>query len=263
MKVLRDIRVSTKMLIIFELINDSKTTLKPLADKFDMTVQGVSEYLKRMQQEGLIQCLPNEYRPTKKGVQFLHDNITELRNFVIDAIKRIELIQVCSAIAKTNIKVNDKVGLFMENGVLTAYANKTSTSMGISAGNAKIGDDIAIKDLEGIVELSQGKLIIIELPSIKDGGTCNISFKKMKNILSKNKYDKLGVLDAVGLVLSKKLGLKCDFEYAANSAGIEAVQKGLDIVLIGSNEETRKLIMYIEELNTKSVERVVYKLIKI
>lgn len=250
------------MLIMFELLNDPKTTLKPLAEKLGMTIQGVSEYLKLMQKEGLIYRQPDKYKPTKIGVQFLHDNIAELRDFVVDAIKRIEFIQMCVAVARTKINEGDKVGLFMEKGILTAYVNRQSCSTGIALMNSEPGDDVQIKDLEGIVELSQGRLVVIELPSIADGGTRAMIAQRVRKVLSQLRYDKLGVLDTVGLVLSNKLKLKHDFEFAAASSGIDAVQKGLDVVLIGSSDETSRFITLIEELNAKSTEKIRYKLIR-
>lgn len=263
MKVLRDLRLSTKMLIMLELINDPKTTLKPIAEKLEMTVQGISEYLRRMQEERLIQRLPSEYKLTKKGVQFLHENILELRDFVVAAIKRVEIIQTCVSVARTRIKAGDKVGLFMENGILTAYANKASSSTGTALVNAEAGEDIPIKDLKGIVELFPGMLMIIELPSIENKGTHTVPVGKAGKVISKLKYDRLGALDAVGMVLAHKLGLKCDIEFAVVSAGIEAVQKGLNVVLLGSSDEAHRLVSTIEEINARTADKIRYELVRV
>ena len=261
MKMLRDLRLSTKMLIIFELINDPKTTLKPLAAKLEMTVQGVSEYFKRMEEEGLIERHPGEYKPTKKGVQFLHDNIIALKEFADSAIKRLQIIRICAAVARTPVREGERVGLFMENGVLVAYANRTSASTGTALLTVHAGDDVPVKDLDGIVTLSMGRLVIVELPPIEHRGTHSVSVAWAKNVISKLKYDKVAALDTVGAVFARKLGLTVDFEFAASQAGIEAAQKGLSVLFIGSADEVHRLVSRIEEINAGATEAIVYELV--
>ena len=214
-----------------------------------------------MQSEGLIQNISGEYKATKKGVQLLHKNIRELKEFVDKAMERLDIVDVCAAIAKTPIKKGEKVGLFMEKGFLTAYSNKPSKSTGIAMSEVQIGDDLAIKDLEGVIELSFGEFYIIELPSIRDGGTHKISVEKVKKIYSSFKPDKIGALDIIGFTLLNKLGLKCDFEFAPINPVIEAVQKGLNVMVIGSTDNVHKMTSIVNEINTSSLDKIEYKLI--
>ena len=183
MKILRDLRLSTKLLILLEITRKPRIKLKTIADKIGISIQGVSEYLKIMSEEELVQNIGGEYKATNKGVQFLHKHFSELKNFVDKSIEKLNLIEVCCAIAKTKINKGDKVGLFMENGILTAYAGKKSKSVGTAISDACIDEDIPIKNLEGIVELTQGKLCIIEIPSIRDGGSRNINIEDFCSLI--------------------------------------------------------------------------------
>jgi putative transcriptional regulator len=261
MKILRDLRLSTKMLVLFELINDPKTRLKALAIKLDMTVQGVSEYIHLMELDGLIKKQDQGYRVTRSGVQMLHDSITELRDFVVEAVNRLEIIRTCSAIAMNQIRKGQMVGLFMEDGTLTAYASKPSQSTGIAMSDAKRGDDILVEDLEGVVELKPGRLVIIEINPEMDSRSRTTTDVKAGRIFKESKFRRLGALDAVGFAAISRYGLKCDFEFAAASAGIEAAQKGLDVALLGGPDEVHRFIKSIENMNSRSLQRIGYELI--
>lgn len=261
MRILRDLRLSTKLLILIEVTTGSYSRLKQIADKLGITIQGISEYVRIMDSEGLIHHINGEYKATKKGVQFLHENIREFKEFVDRTMERLEIIDICVAIAKTSIKKEEKVGLFMENGVLTAYVNKPSRSTGIAVSDAEIGDDVPIKDLEGIVDLRLGALYILELPSMREGSTHRIRAEEVKKVYSDFKPHKIGALDVVGLALLNKLGLTCDFEFAPIDSAIEAVLRGIDVMVVGSTDNVYKMVSTIDEINAVSQDKIEYSFI--
>ena len=61
--------------------------------------------------------------------------------------------------------------------------------------------------------------------------------------------DKIAVLDVVGVALAKKAELKFDFEFAPNYSIIDAVQKGLDVLVLGTLESVQNLKIFINESN--------------
>lgn len=260
-KILRDLRLSTKLLILIEITVNPRIKLKPIAEKLDITVQAVSEYLKRMHEEGLVQTRGGEYKATRKGVQFLHDSILELNEFLDNAMKSLNIIDVCAAIAKTPIKKGNKVGLLMEKGVLAAYANRPSKSTGVALMDAEVGEDVAVGELEGIVDLSPGRLLIVRIPSIREGGTRGVSIGKVREIYSGFKPDKVGAMDPVALSLVERLGVRCDFVFAPINATIEAIQKGLNVMVFASREDADKLASMVDEVNLSSLEKIEYELI--
>lgn len=74
---------------------------------------------------------------------------------------------------------------------------------------------------------------------------------------------KIAALDITGIITIKKLGLKCDIEFAQIDSTIDAVQRGLNVVVFGTYENIQKLLSNVDELNAKSIEKIKYKLIKI
>src|SRR2546426_862794 len=71
MQLLRDLREATTMLVLYSVTTERHTHLRSLADELGMTVQGASEYVRRMIEQGLLQRVDGEYRATKKGVELL------------------------------------------------------------------------------------------------------------------------------------------------------------------------------------------------
>ncbi|MEW6069106.1 MAG: winged helix-turn-helix transcriptional regulator [Candidatus Thermoplasmatota archaeon] len=259
MKILRDLRLNTKLLILLQIIVNPHIKLKVIAKRLDITVQAVSEYLKRMQEEKLVKNIDGEYRATTKGVELLHKHFLELKDFVDSTIKNLSLVEVCTAIAKTPIKKGTRVGLFMEGGVLVGYANKPSSSSGIAITEAKPEEEVAIGHLEGIVELSLGKLYCVELPSVKNAKAIAVSEIREKGL--KFKECKIAALDITGLVTIKKMRLKCDFEFAPVNAAVDAIQKGLNVIAFGTSENVGELISTVDKLNARAIDKIKYKVI--
>ena len=151
MNLLRDLRASTRTLFLYEVTTSRHTRLRTIADRLGMTVQGASEYAHGLQRDGLLAFTNGEYRAAKKGVEFLHDRLLELRGFVDRAGKAMAFVETTSAIAGGSTRQGSRVGLFMEDGLLVAYPGRASPSMGVAVHDASKGDLLAVRDLEGIV----------------------------------------------------------------------------------------------------------------
>jgi putative transcriptional regulator len=261
MKILRDLRLSTELLILLEVIKNPHIKLKTIAEKLDITVQGASDYLRRMKKEGYVQNIGGELRATKEGIEFLHTHFTELKDFVDVKISELNIIDVCAAIASNKIKEGDEVGLFMEDGILTAYSKKKSKSKGIALRDAEVGEDVAIKELDGMVSLFPGKMRIVKLPSIREGGSKSISIPWIRGLLTKHQPDKVGAMDVVSIAALKKAEIDTDFEFAPMNASIEAAEKGLDVLLFASADQIHNVISAIEEKNSTVEDKILYEIL--
>ena len=74
--------------------------------------------------------------------------------------------------------------------------------------DAKTGEDLGLKDLHGKIRVTQGKILIVKLPSIRKGGSRAIDFTKVKAFYDDFKPDRIGVMGAVGRAVLGKLGRK-------------------------------------------------------
>ena len=108
---LREKSLSTKMLILLEISTGHYSQLSPIAEKIGITKQAVSDYLKKMREEGLVLIMNGEHRASVKGVELLHSQLLELNEFLDKKIQRLNIIENCAAIAGNEIQKGEKVGL--------------------------------------------------------------------------------------------------------------------------------------------------------
>jgi len=252
-RVLRDLGGSTRLLILLEMTRRRTHRLKDLAPSLGMTVQGVSEYVRAMAREGLVQASSGEYRPTIKGVDFLHEHFRELREFVERSAKEVALIDVTAAVAGADVRAGDAVGLFMERGALRAYPRRSSPSQGIAAADARSGDDLGVRDLQGIVRLHPGRISIWRIPSIRDGGT-----RRLGPRARAPRGAVVAAADLVSEVAARKLRLAVEIRYAPVAASVEAAQRGQDVLLLCSEEGVADAVTAIEEANAALQEKIPY-----
>lgn len=257
--------LSKKFVILLEIATGDYYSITQIAEKVGITKQGVSEYLKKMKEENLIEIIGGKYKATMKGIDKIFSYINQIDKYLEEKKKKLNMIKYCSAIADDDIKKGERVYLFMKNGYLYACKKRESTAFATAIENAKKGEDIAITNIRGIIPLNLGKIYIFSLPSVLEGGSKAINIKNLKQEMDKKikKIDKIGILDIIGKISLEKLGVKYDIEYDVINASIEASQKGLNILLIGSKDEARMAIKKIEEYNENAIKEIEYDVISL
>jgi len=259
MKVLRDVREATKLLILKELTARSHSRLRTIAERLDITVQGVSEYMKMMTREGLVRNVDGDWRVTRKGVEFLQENFIALREFVESSVKEMSIVDMCAAIAGADIKDGEHVGLFMERGELVAYPDRNSSSRGLAVHAASKGEDVAVKNLEGIVRLQPGKVTILRVPAVRDGGTKRLDTPSVGRLVKRYRHDLVAAVDLVGRLLVQRLKLAVDISFSVLPATLEAAQRGLDVLVVCPEDRVAEFIAGIEESNSRLEEKIAYE----
>ena len=251
--------LSKKFLILLEIATGDYFSLNQIAEKVGITKQGVSEYLKKMKEEGLIEVVDKKYRATVKGIEYLFSKLAELDKYLEEKRKKLNIIECCPAIAGDDIEKGDRVYLFMENGYLYAYKRKRSSAMAEAIESARKEEVVGIKGVKGIIELKLGKIHLFALPSIIKG-TKALNLEKLKKEIEKINANKFGVLDVVGKVALDKIGIKCDIEFSPLQSAIEASQRGLNVVLLGEEKEIKYAKAKLDEYNANALEEIEYEL---
>lgn len=255
---LRNLRETTRLLFLLEVTTNRHSRLRTIAEQLDMTVQGASEYAHGLEEDGLLAIVDGEYRGTRKGIEFLHDRFVALRSFVDRAGRAMALVETTSAMAHGAIRRGDRVGLFMEGGLLVAYANRESPSHGIAANDAGKGDVVAVRDLEGIVELRPGHIVIART---RGGRRREISPSDAKRVLRKTRGFVVAANDPDGLAIARQLGLRPRIEFGLVRATVDAAERGVDVLLIVPEERAAEAIQAIEAANAKLEEKIPYETI--
>jgi putative transcriptional regulator len=252
MRILRDLRLSTKVLILYEMVRQPGIGQRDLAATLDVTPQAISEYLKHMEEEGLVEKEGRSIRPTMVGFQFLQENLQELGDFTYQAMRDVNVINTCAAIAGEDLEEGSPVVLELEDGYIVARKGKWGSSTGVAATSATAGDDLAVRDLEGMLEFTSGTVVLIALPTVVEGGTSMIDLDDLKAIVDEIDPDVVAVMEPVGVVVSKKLGLEADIFFGVDRATVDAALRGLDVLVLGARDILGDVVQAIETHNKRS-----------
>ncbi|TLZ52008.1 MAG: winged helix-turn-helix transcriptional regulator [Methanobacteriota archaeon] len=234
-RLLRDVREGTRLLLLLEVTGRRHTRLKSLAEKLDLTVAGVSEYVKAMEAEGLVQHVGGEYRATRRGVEFLQDRFRTLRSFVESSAREMAIIDEASALASEGLSQGDP------------------PSSGTAATAAKRGEVVFVSGLEGIVALRPGKIAIARLAARK------APVEAGRRVLRRARPDIVAVVDLRAKVFASRLAVKSPVEFAAIPAAVEAAQRGLNVLLLCPEERVAEVVAAIEEANARSEDKIPYE----
>jgi predicted transcriptional regulator len=261
-KQLRDLKRNTELLILVEILESPSARLKDLADRLDITVQAVSQYMSAMRKEGLVREKRGAPRPTQKGMQLLQEHFTDIKGEVDAILRRISVIDRCVAIAGKKVVKGQKVGLIMEDGMLMAYPGQKSHSTGEALEAADEGDDVLIGKLEGIVDLELGKLLIVEAPSEIDGGSKAADIERVKGKLEDFSPGLLVAGDPVGAALLMKTSGEFFTIHAPVESAMSALSKGVDVVYSGTRDSVDRMLEAIAELKKSSGYEIRWKVYK-
>jgi putative transcriptional regulator len=258
MNVLRDLRESTQVLFLHEVSANRHTRLRSIAERLGMTVQGAADYAHRLEAEGLLVVADGEYRATKRGVQYLQLRLRELRSFVEQAGRSMAFVETTAALAGTAARRGDRLGLFMEDGYLVAYPNRPSTSTGVAAEDASKGDRLAVRGLEGIVDLRPGRVSLVRIgpASLSAGRNVTPSTRK---VLQRARHAAVATMDVPGLAAARRLGLRTRIEFGVIPAVIEVAERGMNVVLFLPEEHAAEALQAIEEENAKLEDKIPYE----
>jgi len=233
---LRDLKKNTELLILVRLLEDPAVKLRDVSGDLDITVQAVSQYLSGMRRSGLVREQKGKLRPTRKGMQILQEHFNELKNEVDSVLRRIMVVDTCSAIAGKEVQKGDKLGLVMEDGMLMAYPGEKSASKGIAMESASIGDDVLVGRLEGIVDMKLGSLLIVETPSEVNGGSKKADVDRTRQKIESLSPGLLVAGDVVGSALLAKVTPEYFSIHAPVESTMSALTRGVDVVFCGTHE---------------------------
>src|SRR2546426_5222155 len=259
MELLRNLGETTRILILLEISLRNHSVQRTIGEALGMTAQGVSEYLRTMQADGLVHIVDGEYRPTFEGVRVLHQRFRDLREFVDGGSKGLSIIEGTAAVAGSAIERGETVGLFMERGDLVAYAGRASPSRGRAITAADRGQDVGVAQLEGIVALKPGHISLLRIPSAADGGSRRVDPARARKVLRRIDATVVATLDPPAKALAAKLRVRPDIRFGAIPASIEAAERGLDVALILPEDRVASAVTAIEGANERLGEKIPYE----
>lgn len=251
-KNLRDLRRNTEMLILAEIVVSPSMRLKDIAKDLGITVQAVSQYIAAMKREGLVKDSEGKLKPTRRGMQILQEHFTGLKHEVDGILRRISVVDKCVAIAAKKVSKGQRVGLEMEDGILMALPDKKASSTGIALESAEEGDDLLVGQLEGIVDLELGKLLVIEVPSEAEGGSKAASVERVKDRIDEFSPGLLVAGDTTGAALLMKAAGEMFTIHAPIESAMSALSKGVDVAFCGTRESVDGMLDSVADLRRET-----------
>jgi putative transcriptional regulator len=263
--ILRDKSEFTEFQILLEVMRSQPhVKQKDVSDAVGITVQAVSKYFKKLTREGLLEAGSEraDYRLTPKANDRLRDYLRNLDQYVGRIKSDLKVERLLPALATQPIKTGETAGLIIKEGVLHAVApsHPDAEAFGVAVADANSGEDVGLRDLQGKVKLKQGKILMVKLPSIKEGGSRTVDLAKVQRFYEEFHPDRIGVIGVVGRAVLNKLGLKPDFEFGITRATALAAQRGINVFVLVVGRMVNRMIEEIDLTNIKHGSNIVYEI---
>lgn len=261
MSLLRDKSGVTRLLVLAQLEREPGATLSEVADRLGVTVQAVSTYAKALEADGLL-AADGPARVTPRGLQALHEGVRALRAEIDALATPLSIIRTTSAVAATKVKAGERVGLVMEDGGLAARARVRAGSSGRALHDAEPGDEVVVTDLQGLVDLQPGRILVIGVPGPVEGGIARVDVPRLRGMLKDApRAGKVGAVGTGARILAAKLG-PVDFDFAAERAAFNAAERGLHVRLFVTRDQLPEVMRAFEQGNAGTLRRVAVELVE-
>lgn len=254
----------TRFQILFEIMrNQPHIKQKDISDKLGITIQAISKYFKKLARQGYIEAGSEraDYRVTPKGLMKLQEDIRGLESYLNEIKKDLKIEHAWPAIATAPVKACEEVGLIMKEGIMYTVPidSPEAEAKGTALTDAKTGEDLGLKNIQGRVNVKHGRILIVKVPSIRKGGSRATDLTKIKSYIEEFKPDRIGVMGAVGRAVLNKLNYSPDIEFGISHSAAIAASRGLNVFVLVVGRMVNRMIEEIDDINMKSGSNIVYE----
>ncbi len=241
--------LETKFLILTEIAR-SQPHIKQIniAEKLDLTPQAVSDHIKELKNQNLIESDSNKLFVTKEGIQYIINSLDEIKNYLDKINDEIIRKAPSKALATEKLDEGEKVNLFMKNGVLRASkSHGKGKARGKTLNSAEKNEEVKVSNIKGIIDIKKGVANILSVPPPEEGGSSSLE----KPDLSEINYDKIYTIGIGAISFTKKIDLKPDFSFPTIDSVINSLFRGINCLIIVDEEREKELL---ENLNEKGID---------
>lgn len=199
--------------------NQPSVRQQEIAAKLGITPQAVSDYIRELLDEGMVSSQGRgSYKITYKGVDWVIGNAEALQAYARHVTGDIvQQVYVWTAIAESDIKKGDHIGLYMKDGFLYATLSEMP-AMGNAVNDAVKGCDVGVIELKGIIDHRKGSVNICKIPRIQRGGSSAVAYEDLKKVLGS--VDFIGAVGIEAYIAVEKAGCKVDAFFGAGGSVI-------------------------------------------
>jgi putative transcriptional regulator len=263
-RILRDKSESTEFQILLEVMrNQPHVKQKDIADTVGITVQAVSKYFKKLMKEGLLEAGSErvDYRLTPKATEKIREYVQNIDRYVARVKNDLKVERLLPALATQPLHEGETAGLILKEGVLHAVAPNypEAEAFGPAATGAIQGEDVGLTNVKGKIKSKPGKILMVKLPSIKEGGSRAVNLAKVRRLYEEFRPNRVGVIGVVGRAVLNKLGLQADFDFGITRASALAAERGINVFVLVVGRMVNRMIEEIDMTNIKHASNIVYE----
>jgi putative transcriptional regulator len=228
---------------------------KDIATKLGVTPQAISDYVRQLTKDKLvISTGRSQYNVSTKGVNWILKVLRELRSYTSLVERAVTNVTVCAAIAECDLSQGQAVGLKMKNGLLFATSEINSGARGMAVSSVSQGEDVDVSNIEGLVDLTRGRITILQVPGIQKGGSRQVDLKQLRARITNNQQ--VGAIGIEALVSLRRVDIEPRYLYGVTEAAIEAAHCGLPFVIVVTDDAVPGLIKRLQEegLNCETID---------
>jgi putative transcriptional regulator len=249
-QILKSKNLATKFQIMVEIAaHQPNIQQKDIAPILGITSQAVSEYIRELIKDGWLSSEGrSRYKVTKEGVDWILQMSRQLHSYAWFVSKVVADISTTTAIADSDLSVGQPASLYMKDGLLCASeVISDKGAKGVTVTEAKKGQDVGIRNIEGVIKLEPAKVTIGKVPNVQDGGSRNTDLARLKREVKEARL--VGALGTEALVALMQIGVKPDYVHGVREAAIEAAYCGLSFLVVCSEDKVSILVPRLEEEN--------------
>ncbi len=249
-QILKSKNLATKFQIMVEIAaHQPNIQQKDIAPKLGITSQAVSEYIRELIKDGWLTSEGrSRYKVTREGVDWTLQMSRQLHSYAWFVSKAVADISTTTAIADSDLSAGQPASLYMKDGLL--FASKVirgKAAKGTTVTEAKKGQDVGIRDIEGVIKLEPARVVIGKVPNVQDGGSRSTDLARLEKEIKKARL--VGALGTESLVALMQIGVKPDYIHGVREAAIEAAYCGLSFLVVCSEDKLPIMVQRLEEEN--------------
>ena len=233
--VLDNKRAATKFRVLVEIAERQPAVNQgEIAEAVGVTSQAVSEYIRELVDEGLVEKeARSRYRVTKQGVDWLFQQASDVRRFADHVTEDVlGSMQEDAAFATDDIATGEAVSLSIEDGLLHATPGEEGPATGVATTDAEAGSIVGVTGFAGIIDLDPGDVTVFQIAPIRSG-TPTGSDRLADAAADADLVAAAGV-EAVAAL--KESGVDPETTFAAGTVAADAAGRGLDVVVVATTD---------------------------
>jgi len=133
----------------------------------------------------------------------------------------------------------------MKNGLLFATSQTNGGARGIAVSSVSQGEDVDVSNIEGLVELTRGRVTILHVPSIQKGGSRQVDLELLQAQVTNNQQ--VGAIGIEALISLRRVDIEPHYLYGVTEAAVEAAYCGLSFIIVCSDDTVSGLIKRLQE----------------